>query len=257
MHAFAHKPDLPTVLLIDDDLVSREVMATVLTMTGYTVHTAASGEASLELLTLGGCSPSVVLVDAQMPGLSGVKLLEELRARTSARLLSISASKPSDAVLAAADGFLLKPFGAEALGKLLDGHELPAEPAAASGKASPTPALPVVNPESLAQLREMMPEPAVKQIYAAIVADLYKRIDLLEIAIAHNDADEVRRIGHTIKGGCGMAGAQQAAHLGSLLQSGILETAKGNHLDNSSSLLKDLRSAAHNLERMLEAEFPA
>ena len=34
------KSDLPVVLLIDDDLVSREVTATVLTMTGYTVHTA-------------------------------------------------------------------------------------------------------------------------------------------------------------------------------------------------------------------------
>ena len=29
-----------TILLIDDDMVSREVTATVLTMNGYTVHTA-------------------------------------------------------------------------------------------------------------------------------------------------------------------------------------------------------------------------
>ena len=32
--------DRLTVLLIDDDLVSREVTATVLTMVGYEVHTA-------------------------------------------------------------------------------------------------------------------------------------------------------------------------------------------------------------------------
>ena len=38
------------VLLIDDDLVSREVTATVLTMSGYTVHTAVSGAAALEML---------------------------------------------------------------------------------------------------------------------------------------------------------------------------------------------------------------
>jgi CheY-like chemotaxis protein len=36
---------LPLVLLIDDDLVSREVTATVLTMNGYTVHTAEDGAA--------------------------------------------------------------------------------------------------------------------------------------------------------------------------------------------------------------------
>ena len=32
--------DLPIVLLIDDDMVSREVTATLLTLSGYTVHTA-------------------------------------------------------------------------------------------------------------------------------------------------------------------------------------------------------------------------
>jgi len=51
---FGSQQDLLTVLLIDDDLVSREVMATVLTMSGYTVHTASGGEASLEVLADGG-----------------------------------------------------------------------------------------------------------------------------------------------------------------------------------------------------------
>ena len=40
--------EMPVVLLIDDDLVSREVTATILTMSGYTVHTAVSGAGSLE-----------------------------------------------------------------------------------------------------------------------------------------------------------------------------------------------------------------
>ena len=42
--------DQVAVLLIDDDLVSREVTATVLTLNGYTVHTAESGAAALEVL---------------------------------------------------------------------------------------------------------------------------------------------------------------------------------------------------------------
>ena len=51
---------LPLILLIDDDLVSREVIATVLTMLGYTVHTAEDGEAAVDLLTAaeGGLSLS-------------------------------------------------------------------------------------------------------------------------------------------------------------------------------------------------------
>jgi CheY-like chemotaxis protein len=266
MQDFAPLPELPTLLLIDDDMVSREVMATVLTMTGYTVHTAASGEESLELLGSGGCVPTVILLDAQMPGLSGPVLIEQIRNRCPARIIAISASNAPDEVFAAADGFLLKPFAADALGKLLEGQEPQSTPTAASPALGPSsilekplldPAAPAVNPETLAQLREMMPEAAVKQIYQAIVADLYKRLTALEAAIANNDAAEVRRIGHSIKGGCGMAGATQAARIGTLLQSGALESANRNQLDNSTTLLGDLRIAARNLESMLEQEFPA
>ena len=262
MPDFAPLPELPTLLLIDDDMVSREVLATVLTMTGYTVHTAASGEASVELLDSGSCVPTVVLLDAQMPGLSGTRLIEQLRARCEARIITVSASKAPDEVLAAADGFLLKPFAADALKKLLEGQEAQSAPTAASPSSSILeesgldPGAPVVNPETLAQLREMMPETAVKQIYQAIVADLYKRLAALEAAIAKGDDAEIRRIGHSIKGGCGMAGALQAARIGALLQSGGLESANRNQLDNSTTLVGDLRTAARNLESMLVQEFP-
>jgi HPt (histidine-containing phosphotransfer) domain-containing protein len=172
-------------------------------------------------------------------------------------------------VVSSADGFLLKPFGPEAVQKILEGQEADPAPAAVASKAAEPlldPAAPVVKAETLAQLREMMPEAAVKQIYQAIVADLYKRLTALEAAIARDDAAEVRSIGHSIKGGCGMAGCLQAARLGALLQSGALEAGSTgkqgrksgrNQLDNSYPLLSDLRTAARNLESMLEQEFPA
>jgi HPt (histidine-containing phosphotransfer) domain-containing protein len=96
----------------------------------------------------------------------------------------------------------------------------------------------------------------VRQIYAAIVADLALRLTALESAMAKGDDAEIRRIGHAIKGGCAMAGALGAAHIGALIESGILDN-QGNQLDNSAGVLQDLRAAALNLERMLEAEFPA
>jgi CheY-like chemotaxis protein len=46
MFNFAKEPHLPTLLIIDDDMVSREVMATLLTMSGYSVHTADDGPAT-------------------------------------------------------------------------------------------------------------------------------------------------------------------------------------------------------------------
>jgi CheY-like chemotaxis protein len=251
-----HPNEHPTVLLIDDDMVSREVVATVLTMGGYPVHTAADGETALKMLAGGQCDPGVVLMDAQMPGLSGTALIEQLRAATEATVIVISASAPPAGVGSAADGVLMKPFKPEDLTALLERRAA----ASKSGKSQAV-AEPVVNEEILAQLREMMPEAAVRQIYEAIVADIERRVTAIQTAAARNDAAEVRRLGHAIKGGCGMAGAAQAARLGALIEDGALEVngpgGTINHLDNSSPVLVDLRSAAENLKRMLKFEFPS
>ncbi len=237
--------DLPTVLLIDDDLISREVIATVLTMSGYTLHTAQDGVESLRMLDTRICVPQVILVDVQMPGLNGVELIKELRTRSGAVIYAISGSRPPEDLQSAVDGFLQKPFGPEALRSLLGRHILKADGDDATAKE------PVVSAEILAQFREMMAEPVVRQVYAAVAEDLRKRSILLETAIAHGNAEEVRRIGHAIKGGCGMAGARQAARLGAMLES------ESDQLNNSKAVLRDLQAATENLERMLEVEFPA
>jgi CheY-like chemotaxis protein len=245
------RQDQLTVLLVDDDLVSREVTATVLTMNGYTVQTADHGAAALEVLTGGKFLPDVILMDAQMPGLSGTALISELRGNSRARIIAVSGSNPPAEVAAAADGFLLKPLDVEALRKLLEGRAVqPALPASLGQDA------PVISPETLAQLRVLMPERGVREIFQAIVGDLAYRTEALEQAAAKGDIAEIRRLGHAIKGGCAMAGALQAARLGALIEGVSLDPA-GNQSDNITQLLKDLRSAARALESMLDAELPA
>lgn len=242
--------DLPVVLLIDDDMVSREVAATVLIMGGYTVHTAENGEAAVQQLSGGTFKPEVILMDTQMPGLSGLALIAQLRGLSDASLYAVSGSMPQDEIIKAVDGFLLKPYDGDALAGLIEG-----------GKAQATtahldPNEPVVNAETLKQLRQMMPEKGVRQIYTAVVADLEVRMEALGKAIAKGDMAEVRRIGHAIKGGCGMAGAMQVASLGAKLEMVPLEPGS-NRLDNSAQLLRELRAAVRGLESMLKTEFPA
>lgn len=237
--------NLPTVLLIDDDMISREVIATILTLNGYTLHTAEGGEAAVEILDAVKCIPQVILVDVQMQGLNGVNLVKELRKRTQAGIYAISGSEPPEDLKAAVDGFLRKPFGPEALQKLLDEHRQKPSDAGQSGEAT------VINPTVLSQFRQMMPEATVRDVYTAVISDLHKRIGQLEAAIAQQNAAEVRRIGHTIKGGCGMAGALEVARVGARLE------AESDQLNNSPALLIDLKAAAGNLERMLKVEFSA
>lgn len=245
MLGIGEKHELPTVLLIDDDLVSREVIATVLTLHGHMVHTAETGDDAVEMLRSGSVSPGVILMDAQLPGLSGVDLIAQLRKHRSTEILLISGSTPSEDLMRAADGFLMKPFTPEDLKRVLGEH-------ASKPRADQVePAEPVVNPETLAQFRQLMTESTVREIYAAVVSDLHKRTAALEEAIHQGDSEQVRRIGHAIKGGCGMAGATEAARLGDRLES------NSDQLDNCADALQELYSATKRLERMLEREFPA
>jgi CheY-like chemotaxis protein/HPt (histidine-containing phosphotransfer) domain-containing protein len=242
---------LPRLLLIDDDMVSREVMATVLTLGGYTVHTADDGEAALALLDVGESDPEVILMDTQMPGLSGVRLVDALRARTRAKVFAISGSAAPDEVTAAADGFLLKPFGSEELRKALSNHMTRTRPASPVEADVDAPAL---KPETLKSFRESMSEEKVREIYTSMLADLWQRVEALQAAFARRDEAEVRRIGHSIKGGCGMAGAAQVARLGALLE-GVRFEGGSDQVDNTSNLLDDLHAAVVDLERILKAEF--
>jgi CheY-like chemotaxis protein len=235
--------DLPTVLIIDDDMVSREVMATVLTMSGYTIYSAARGEEAVALLDAGTCTPDVILMDTQMPGLKGARLVKELRTRSRATVYAMSGGDVPEDILAAVDGSLSKPFGPKALKQLIEQNYSDAAKA-------PEAEAPVVSAETLAQLRGMMPEASVREIYAAVLADLERRADALQRAIIAGDTGEIRRIGHSIKGGCGMAGALEAARLGARLET------MGDHLDNGEAIIRDLNSARANLQRMLEDEFP-
>jgi CheY-like chemotaxis protein/HPt (histidine-containing phosphotransfer) domain-containing protein len=234
----------PTVLLIDDDMISREVIATILTLNGYTLHTAEDGAGSVKILEDGKCLPQVILVDVQMQGLNGVELVRELRARSEAAIYAISGSNLPKELESVVDGFLQKPFSPESLQKLLDEHNLKPAPSELSANE------PVVSAKILSQFRQMMPEPTVREVYVAVVTDLKKRMIALDVAIAKKDVTEVRRIGHTIKGGCGMAGARQAARLGALLE------AESDELNNSAAIRVELTLAQENLERMLEVEFP-
>jgi two-component system CheB/CheR fusion protein len=68
----------PTIFVVDDERALREAMRELLEQEGWTVEAYASGQAFLEAYHSGreGC----LVVDARMPGMSGLELLERLKA---------------------------------------------------------------------------------------------------------------------------------------------------------------------------------
>jgi len=108
----ASKPHPTRALIIDDDEMSRELLAILLESEGYAVDAAETGEAALGLLHQSKSAPDLILTDMQLPGICGMDLARELRAASgpATRLLAMSGSQPQAGVLTHFDGFLLKPF---------------------------------------------------------------------------------------------------------------------------------------------------
>ncbi len=73
---------MPTVMVVDDVDVMRDVLARLLKREGYHTLTAGSGHEALEVLeqsdTPGHEPPDLILLDVKMPDIDGLDLLERL-----------------------------------------------------------------------------------------------------------------------------------------------------------------------------------
>ena len=242
----------PSVLLVDDDAISREVLSMLLEMHGYPVICAEDGAQALTAIdaAVDADQPQVILMDTQMPGLSGLELIAALRDKTYARIVAISGSDPGDAIREAADGFLLKPIQPEDLDALLAGDPPQSTTSNAPGiNVSASAELDAIDPLVLGKLKAMMPPAAVREIYAAVAADLGPRLDSLQSAMGAKDAPSVARIAHAVKGGCSMVGLTAATDAAARLES-------SNLIEAWPKELSELRGALAALQSILGGEFP-
>ncbi|HEX8456006.1 MAG TPA: sigma-54 dependent transcriptional regulator [Pyrinomonadaceae bacterium] len=102
-----------SVLVVDDEEIMRDVLETLLSEEGYRVDLAKTGEDGLE--QYGRRAYDVVLLDVSMPGMGGLRALEEiLKADAEAVVVMITAYATFDTAMAAwergAFGCIRKPF---------------------------------------------------------------------------------------------------------------------------------------------------
>lgn len=105
------------ILVVDDDLAIAEMIGIVLRGKGFEVMTAPDGASALDAFDR--LRPDVVLLDLMLPGMDGIEVCRELRRRSGAPVIMLTArSDTSDVVEgleAGADDYLTKPFQPEEL----------------------------------------------------------------------------------------------------------------------------------------------
>jgi putative two-component system response regulator len=106
------------ILVVDDEEGVRSYLGRLLTHEGYTVTFAADGPSALALVA--ATAPDVVLLDVNMPELSGLDVCRQLRRDTATRLTPIvlitaSSEERIHGLDAGADDFLTKPIDTQEL----------------------------------------------------------------------------------------------------------------------------------------------
>lgn len=109
-----------TVLLIEDHEFQRRIQSKILTEEGFSVVTAATSAEALTLLRT--LRPTLILIDIDLPGMSGLEILKRLRSTAVFKtipVIMLSGSNQKDIVVqsmkAGATGFIAKPFDRKTL----------------------------------------------------------------------------------------------------------------------------------------------
>jgi len=99
------------ILIVEDEPDIREGIRILLSGEGYTVMEAATGEDALNLIN---AAIDLVILDIMLPGISGIKVCEEIRKLSTVPILFLTAkSQESDktiGLMAGGDDYLSKPF---------------------------------------------------------------------------------------------------------------------------------------------------
>ncbi len=100
------------ILVVDDETAARSALSELLRDEGYVVHTAGDGFKALGQLD--EWAPDIVVTDVQMPGMSGIELMEKVRERRPGTGVVVmtafgSVENAVAAMQAGADDYLTKP----------------------------------------------------------------------------------------------------------------------------------------------------
>lgn len=114
------------VLVVDDMMSMRNIVKRTLSSIGYRdLHDASNGEEALEKLKSGGFG--LVLLDWNMPVMSGIELLRIIRADSALQTLpvlmitaEVKMENIMEAIQAGVSDYLVKPFSEQALQEKLE-----------------------------------------------------------------------------------------------------------------------------------------
>jgi len=214
-----------SVLVADDNPTNREVLGKILERAGHGVTLVADGDQALDAMEAGHFD--IVLLDRNMPGLSGLETLQAIRLMTRGRerlpvaMLSadVTPEAKKECLEAGADSFIGKPVEAlrllDELRSLTSGKGAEAERPAHPMGAAPAPAsAEPANAETLMHLEELGSTPDfLERLVGVFIADSQSLLAKMEASVAARNFGEFRANLHAMKGSAASIGTERLTRL--------------------------------------------
>ncbi len=256
------------VLLAEDHPVNEMMLRQLLLRLGCIVRVARGGAQAVAQWEQGGID--LVLMDVQMPGMSGLQATQTIREAEARRRLkrtpiiavtaNAMAGDRENCLSAGMDGYTPKPVSPQALMREVD--RVLGSPAMEPPRAAPTDAPsvqsaaqtlahPAASPEALdvEKLRRRLDgdEVTLQQLAMAMRSDLVSRLGDMEHALAARDASAAVAHAHGLKGSLGSMTAERGARLAK----GLELAARAGDWSLFGRALPLMRAEARKIDRIL------
>lgn len=113
-----------TILIIDDNPINLKLEMILLQVEGYDVHTASNAEEAFKMLD--SVAPRLIILDLQLPGMSGLDLARKIKSIPSFKrivILAVTAyamkGDKEAALVAGCDGYITKPIDTNAFSAMI------------------------------------------------------------------------------------------------------------------------------------------
>lgn len=240
------------VLIVDDNLINREVAREILKKSGCNVKLAESGEKAIELVLE---TPfDIVLMDIQMPGMDGIKATKEIRnlpLHKMPKIIAMTAyamKEDKDRFLKLGlDDYLAKPIRASALiNKVLENsdNELNEEEIEASFS--------IINIEVIKQLKKYGGEEILNSVYDDFEEEANSQLKNCANYLANKNWDELKKIMHTLKGTAGTLGIDKVAQTTIKLEAYLKEDNNSAFDANFFQLIDNFEEFRHNFKKIIQ-----
>jgi CheY-like chemotaxis protein len=246
----AAPPSLPRsrILLVEDVIASRIVMARLLRRAGHMVDTVVSGEAAI--VAVSDQPYDVVLMDIHLPGMSGIDAARQIRmlpgAAGAVPIIALTATTSTEDTVhcraAGMNGLVTKPATVMDVLAAIGTHSWPgrvvppSEQAAAAKPPVGAPAVPVLATARLEELRRHLAPAILGKLVEDGLLDLQQRLPALRDALGDGDPTAILSVAHAM---AGVAGGYAMAALEMRLRA-VMEAARLHNAAAAVAMAEDL-----------------